>query len=73
MAIAASLAPTLKNIREMRIKGRRPKIFEKEAKLGWNTMTKLEVLDVSWKYNTTYLLSIAGTKFHSRMLRWPFH
>lgn len=45
MAIAASMAPTLKNIREMRIKGRRPKIFEKEAKLGWNTMTKLEVFD----------------------------
>jgi hypothetical protein len=37
------MAPTLKNTRAMRIKGRRPKIFEKEAKLGWNTVAMLEV------------------------------
>lgn len=46
MAIAAIIAPTQKNIREIMIMGRRPKIFEKEAKLGWNTMARLKGLIV---------------------------
>jgi hypothetical protein len=36
-AIAEIIAPTQKNTRAISIIGRRPKILEKEAKLGWNT------------------------------------
>jgi hypothetical protein len=35
--MAEIMAPTQKNKSAISIIGRRPKIFEKEAKLGWNT------------------------------------
>jgi hypothetical protein len=37
-ATAATIEPTVKNSKASRIKGFLPKIFEKDAKLGWNTV-----------------------------------
>ena len=47
MAIAEIIAPTQKNMSEIMIIGRRPKIFEKDAKLGWKTIPGLNELIVT--------------------------